>query len=267
MMCAGALLFAAFASVAHARSAGVITAAKVRGTVTALHVADNTSRQLQNGSTLTQGYVVNTAKDSSVVLIFANGAAINLSQNSSLSIDEFLMDPFDPKYSAATAKNEPSTSATSLSLARGSLVGNVKHLNRDAGSTFEVKTPVGAAGIRGTTFQFSVQADDAGKLFASFGVAEGLVSYVSLDGLEHMVPAGKDVSVTFDGSLDAAGGRITVTPGSVKVSGLGDMSAGEQAAIAHAMEDILSASAAIIRAGDAPGALLPRLQTTPGDGK
>ncbi len=264
MMCAGALLFAATAS---ARTTGVITAAKVRGTVTALHVADNTSRQLKNGSTLTQGYVVNTAKDSSVVLIFANGAAINLAQNSSLSIDEFLMDPFDPKYSAATAKDEASTSVTSLSLVHGELVGNVKHLRREAGSTFEVKTPVGAAGIRGTTFQFSVLTDGAGKLFASFGIAEGLVSYVALDGLEHMVPAGKNVQVSFDGSVNPATGQITVKPGSVQVSGLGDLSAAAQAAIAHAMEEILSANASTVTPGDAPSAVPPPVETTPGDGK
>ncbi len=264
MLCAGALLFAASAS---ARTAGVITAARVHGTVTAIHVGDNTSRQLKNGSTVTAGYVVNTAKDSSVVLIFANGAAVNLSQNSSLSIDEFLMDPFDPKYSAATAKDEASTSVTSLTLVRGELVGNVKHLRRDAGSKFEIKTPVGAAGIRGTTFQFSVQQDSSGKLFASFGIAEGLVSYVSLDGLEHMVPAGKDVKVNFDGSVDPATGKITVTPGSVQVSGLEDMSAAEQAAIAQAMEEILAADAAVVTEGGAPNAVPPPVATTPGDGK
>lgn len=267
LFCAGVLCFAAAASTALARTAGHITAAKVHGTVMAIHKADNTSRPLQNGSTLTEGYIVTTAKNSGVVLIFANGAAVNLAAESTLSIDEFLMDPFDPKYSAATAKEEPSTSVTSMSLVRGELVGNVKHLHRESGSTFTINTPVGAAGIRGTTFHFVVLTDVAGKMSVSFGTEEGLVSVVPLDGLERLVPAGKALGGTFAGTVDLATGAVTVTPGSLVMSGLADISAEEQAAIAHAMEEIFSANAASINPGSAPDAVPPPVNTTPGDGK
>ena len=267
LFCAGVLFFAASASTALARTAGHITAAKVHGTVMAIHKADNTSRPLQNGSTLTEGYIVTTAKNSGVVLIFANGAAVNLAAESTLSIDEFLMDPFDPKYSAATSKDEPSTSVTTMSLVRGEMIGNVKHLHRESGSSFTINTPVGAAGIRGTTFQFTLGTDSAGKMFARFSTAEGLVSVVPLDGLERLVPAGKDVSASFDGKVDPVTGAVTVVPGSLAVSGLEDLTAEQQATIARAMEDILSANAANINPGSAPNAVPPPVNTTPGDGK
>ena len=182
-------------------------AAKVRGTVTAHNNADSTNRELHDSDAISEGYVVTTAQKSSVVLIFANGSAVNLASDSTLSIDEFLMDPFDEKQAAADAKAEPSTSTTKLSLQRGELVGNVKHLNRDQGSKFTVNTPVGAAGIRGTTFRFALGTDDAGKTYMRFSTSEGTVYLTALDGAERLIPAGKSVNVTFETTTEAAGGR------------------------------------------------------------
>ncbi len=266
LLCAGALLFAATAQSAPERTAGRIVAAKVHGTVTAIHKADNLRRELHDSDSVSEGYVITTAPKSSVVLIFANGSAVNLASDSSLSIDEFLMDPFDPKYSAADAKEEPSTSVTKLSLERGEFVGNVKHLHRDNGSSFTINTPVGAAGIRGTTFQFSIGVDSGGKPFVNFGTAEGLVSLTSLDGVEHMIPAGKVVSVTFETATNPTTGEVTVVAGSVKVSGVADMPAAQQAAIQQAVEQILTAPPSPPPAA-APDATKPPVDTTPGDGK
>ena len=265
LMLGVAVLFAASAQAA-GRTAGKIVAAKVHGTVTALNKADNSSRELHDSDALSEGYVVTTAPKSSVVLLFANGSAVNLSADSTLSIDEFLQDPFDPKYSVAEAKEEPSTSVTKLSLQRGELVGTVKHLNRDQGSSFTVNTPVGAAGIRGTTFQFTLGTDDAGKPFARFSTAEGTVFLTSLDGTERLIPAGKQVSVSFETTTSATG-EVTIVPGSVKVTGVDDMPAATQAAIAQAVQAIIQANPAILNPpAPAPNATTPPVDTTPGDG-
>ena len=56
-------------------------------------------------------------------------------------------------------KQEPGTSVTKLNLTRGELVGRVVHLNVDKGSEFTVRTPVGAAGIRGTIFRIIFRPD------------------------------------------------------------------------------------------------------------
>lgn len=259
-----AVMFAASGQAAN-RVAGKIIAAKIHGTVTALKKADNTSRELHDSDAISEGYVVSTSQKSSVVLLFANGAAVNLGANSSLSIDEFLLDPFDPKYSIAEAKDEPSTSVTKLSLERGELVGNVKHLKRDQGSSFSVNTPVGAAGIRGTTFKISIGLDDAGKPFVRISTSEGTVFLVSANGVESLIPAGKEVNVTFEVTTNAAG-EPTIVPGSLKVTGVEDMPPATQAAIAQAFQEIVQANPAIIAPGDAPRATTPPVETTPGDG-
>jgi hypothetical protein len=266
LLCVGALLFAATGQTVQARTAGRIIAAKVHGTVTAIQKSDNARKELHDGNEVSEGYVISTAAKSSVVLLFANGAAVNLAGDSTLSIDEFLMDPFDPKYSVAEAKEEPSTSVTKLSLDRGEFVGNVKHLRRENGSTFTINTPVGAAGIRGTTFQFTIGVDSAGKPFVNFGTAEGLVSLTSLDGIERLIPAGKTVNITFETTTTATG-EVAVVPGSVKVSGVEDMPATQQAAIAKAVEVILTTQSNPTTPAPAPTATKPPVETTPGDGK
>jgi hypothetical protein len=266
LLCGVALFSAAVVSAAQEQIAGKIIAAKVRGTVTAHNKADNTNRELHDSDAISEGYVVTTAQKSSVVLIFANGSAVNLASDSTLAIDEFLMDPFDPKYSAADAKDEPSISTTKLSLQHGELVGNVKHLHRDQGSSFTVNTPVGAAGIRGTTFQFSLGTDDAGNPYVRFSTSEGTVYLTALDGTERLIPAGKAVSVTFATTTNAAGETVVV-PGSVKVTGVEDMPPATQAAIAQAVQAIVEANPNIANpGGNSPNATTPPVNTTPGDG-
>jgi len=266
LLCSVALFFTAPAQAAQEKIAGKIIAAKVHGTVTALNKADNSTKALKDSDAVSAGYVITTGPNSGVVLLFANGSAVDLSADSVLSIDEFLMDPFDPKYSISEAKNEPSTSVTTLSLQRGELVGNVKHLNRDQGSSFTVNTPVGAAGIRGTTFRFALGTDAAGKPYMKYSTSEGTVFLRALDGAERLIPAGKEVNINFDTATDAAG-LVTIVAGSVKVTGVDDMSPETQAIIARAFQEILRALPNLNRSGLGPRALPPREQTTPGDGR
>jgi hypothetical protein len=110
---------------------------------------------------LTQGYTVTTGGTSSVVLLFSNGASINLAFSSELNIETFLQDTLPTDYEPSKATEEPSVSTTNIKLTRGELVGNVKKLKTGGAreSKFTVGTPVGAAGIRGTTFQITYRPD------------------------------------------------------------------------------------------------------------
>lgn len=72
--------------------AGLVLVAKVSGTVT-MNV-NGTISPLTVDTSLPQSAKVNTAKDSSVVLVFSNGATTQLGAESELVIDEFLQDPF-----------------------------------------------------------------------------------------------------------------------------------------------------------------------------
>src|SRR5688572_16189019 len=153
-------------------AAGQIRAAKVEGQVTRIQ-ANGATTPLKNGDSLTETDAVLTGKNSSVVLVFANGSSVKVGADSRLGIDEFKMDPLDEEIKPSELKEEKSVSQTKLNLAYGEMVGSVKKLNTASG--YSVKTPVGAAGIRGTVFRVVFRQGADGKASFTVSTAEGKV--------------------------------------------------------------------------------------------
>jgi hypothetical protein len=246
VLCGVAAFMAVSAQAQTGRVAGRIVAAKVKGTVTAVNTADNTKRELSDNDAITQNYVVTTAQNSSVILVFSNGATINLAQDSTLVIEQFLQDPFSTSYAMASATDEPSNSLTKLNLARGELVGNVKHLHKDGpnASEFTVNTPVGAAGIRGTTFRIVFRPDSSGKAFFTLSTAEGVVILTGTSAVTTNVPTGQEVVVTVEVKVDAKTGVVTVTAPPTVVTQ--DIPAATQVTIAKAAQEIVTSNTAVI---------------------
>lgn len=189
---------------------GAIKVAKVEGQVTKT-APDGTSVVLKNGDTVVETDTVITGKGSSVVLVFMNGSSIKLAPDSKLAIDEFKMDPLADDIDLAKLDKEPSVSKTSLNLAYGEMVGNVKHLNKDSGSYYNVKTPVGAAGIRGTTFRIVFRPTGDGKAFTfTLSTAEGIVLFTgTTQGTGTPVDVPKDKEVVVTAQVDTATGQLT----------------------------------------------------------
>jgi len=228
-----------------ARVEGRIIVAKAVGTVTATHITDQSQRRLSVNDVITQQYVVSTGANSQAILIFSNGATLNLGANSVLSIDEFLQDPFDEKVALADLKEEPATSSTRLNLARGELVGNVKHLKREKGSSFIVNTPVGAAGIRGTTFRIVFRPDANGRVVFTLSTSDGTVLFEAPANPAVSVGTGKEVAVNVEVKVDAATGTVTVVAPPT-VSAPQNIPAATQANIATAAQQIIEASKDVI---------------------
>lgn len=158
---------------------GTIKIVRKVGKVTAYNKAARETQVLENGSEITQGNIVRTDVDSSVVLLFSSGASINLAFSSELDIETFTQVSFTETYEPAKAEVEPSVSTTNISLTRGELVGNVKKLRgagSAGGSKFTVGTPVGAAGIRGTTFKITYRPTGDGRFTFSLTTVEGNVA-------------------------------------------------------------------------------------------
>jgi hypothetical protein len=245
-----------------AQEAGQIKAARVTGIVTATKAGETIP--VQNGTELSQGYVINTGKNSSVVLVFSNGATLNLAQDSTLAIDEFTQDPFAEELEVSKLTAEPSVSKTKLNLSRGELVGNVKKLNYDAGSSFDIQTPVGAAGIRGTTFRLVFRPDGTGKAFFSLTTVEGNVvlssGTVNLPG-ETSVPDNKEVEVVIDITVDETTGEISIVVGSAPPVVVRDASASSIAAVAEVAQQIATAVAQV--SFTASGTTPPSASTDP----
>ena len=156
---------------------GLVLVAKVTGEVM-MTVNGSAPVRLNVDDKIAQSAKINTGPTGSVVLVFANGAQTQISHDSELVLEEFLQDPFGSTVKVAEMTAEPSVSRTKLSLNRGELVGNVKKLNHDRGSKFTVQTPVGAAGIRGTTFKITFRPTGTGQAFNfQLSTVEGNVGF------------------------------------------------------------------------------------------
>lgn len=186
--------------------AGAIKAVRVSGDVTRLDSAGAAS-PVTEGQALIESDTIVTGPNAGVVLVFMNGSSVKLAANSRLAIEEFKMDPLGQDIAVAAMKEEPSVSRTRLNLAYGDLVGNVKKLK--SASTFDVKTPVGAAGIRGTTFRIVLRFESDGRVAFTLSTAEGRVVFAG------SVP----------GSAATAPGPTGATPGEVEVSAGTEVSA------------------------------------------
>jgi hypothetical protein len=218
---------------------GRIIAVKVVGTVTVTDVRDpmRPHKLVENGE-VTEGEIISTGEDSRVLLVFSNGATVNLAAKSTLSIDEFLQDPFAQPVKVSELVEEPTTSITKL--IRGELMSNVKHLRREKGSVFSVQTPVGAAGIRGTTFQILYRPLGNVASFA-LRMVEGKIA-LDFGGKSRGVDVQKDQQVVLDAiQLDAAG-RIISLPANIVPS---DIPASIKASLVAAQQQLLDAASAM----------------------
>ena len=178
---------------------GQIQAASVEGQVLKL-VNSAPAVTVKDGDQLTESDTITTGANSGVVLVFMNGSSVKLGANSRLAIDEFKMDPLAEDVKMADfrdrKKGEPSVSKTNLNLVYGDMVGDVRHLNKS--SSYSIKTPAGAAGIRGTIFRIVFRPDANGKAFFTVSTAEGLVVMQGVTAVEIPIPVGKEVVATVD---------------------------------------------------------------------
>jgi hypothetical protein len=247
MLLCGPLAFVAPSAHAQqaARVAGRIIAAKVQGTVVATSRVDQSQKTLASGDEIAEKYEVKTGADSSVILVFANGATANLGSDSVLVIEDFLMDPFAGDLSVSDMKEEPTSSKTTLNLTRGEMVGNVKHLREDRGSSFTVNTPVGAAGIRGTTFRIVFKPDANGQMTFTLSTSEGRVLLSGTSGSQVEVGGQQEVSVAVDVQVNATTGEVTITTPPV-ITSTTEISTTAATSIATAVQQIVETSAQVI---------------------
>ncbi|MDP1579656.1 MAG: FecR domain-containing protein [Candidatus Didemnitutus sp.] len=185
--------------------AGAIKAVQLVGSVS-VKSADGKSRQITEGQALIESDVVSTGTNSSVVLVFMNGSSVKLEETSRLAIEEFKMDPLADDIAVAQLTAEPTLSKTRLSLAFGEMVGNVKKLNSN--SLYDIKTPAGAAGIRGTTFRIVLRFDATGQIEFQLSTAEGLVVFT---GIIPTVGTGTATETSGEGVAVAGGQEVTAT--------------------------------------------------------
>jgi hypothetical protein len=177
----------------------------------AISNTDGATRALHDGDKVTDSTTVVTSPGASVILVFSNGATVDVAADSNLNIEKFEQDPFAEDIKMSDLKQETGTSTTRLSLTKGELVGKVVHLNVDKGSEFTVQTPVGAAGIRGTVFRIVFRPGRDGKAFFVITTSDGTVVFRGTTSGPIPIPAGKQVVATFN-YTPPSGGNGSTTP-------------------------------------------------------
>lgn len=234
---------------------GRIVLARVTGTVTLTNKADSTTRPAVNNEQIAAGFIVTTAPEASVVLVFSNGSTVNLRGDSQLDIETFLQDPFADDFRITEATTEPSTSTTRLNLTRGELIGQVKTLNSAGGSSFVIQTPVGAAGIRGTTFRIVFRPDGTGNAFFALTTIEGNV-VLARGGVETPVAAvnnqAQEVAINVEVTVDTATGVVTVTTPAGQSFTVQTAAATTTASVVEAVQQSIEVIAAIVFTPPAP---------------
>jgi hypothetical protein len=215
LFCFAAALFVALQASAQTQ-AGAIKAVRITGEVFRVDAA-GAKTPVKEGHALIETDTIETGAGAGVVLVFMNGSSVKLAENSRLAIEEFKMDPLAENISVASLKDEPGVSKTRLNLAYGEMVGNVKKLK--SASQFDVKTPVGAAGIRGTTFRILLRFEANGQVAFQLSTSEGRVVFtgtVQISGTGETTQAGmsQEVEVTAGQEVTAVA-QVNTTTGTV----------------------------------------------------
>ncbi|MDR0901913.1 MAG: FecR family protein [Opitutaceae bacterium] len=240
--------------VAKANAAGTILVVRVTGEAYATLPGDTLRMPLKKGSLVLVGQTIVTGKNASVMLVLSNGATVTVAGDSVMAVEEFTQRPFAEAFRVTRISSEPSNSTTRLNLVKGEIISDVKKLNKGAGSSFHIKTPVGVAGIRGTAFRLAFL--ETGRALASFNL-------VMLEGEIEMrfpgnpdpvlVPQGKELKLD-NISVDPATGAAR-RPGRESTR-LANASASALASIAQTVQVMISSadSVSFPPSGDAPEA-------------
>ena len=163
--------------------------------------SDGVWRPLKRGEFLRQGQKILTGPDSTVDLLLDNGSSIHAMPETELSIDRFLVEPFQQSgVDFKALKKEPTRSVVRLGISQGTILLNVTPL--DERSVFHVVHPSGTVRVVGTGFFVNVLPGAQGSA-VSVGVSHGEVQVTSPSGVRQSVKSGQAVGLSETGSLES----------------------------------------------------------------
>lgn len=149
---------------------------------------------IKEGMFIQQGSKIVTDKNETVDLVFENGSVLQIKPDTEFYIDQFEQAPFDHQgFTYYKPANEPASSRMKLSVAEGTIEVDVAKLNNE--SSYQVFTPLGFAGIRGTSFFLSSRKANSNAP-VSIGVAEGRVEFTTTAGDSRSVSTGQAFGVS-----------------------------------------------------------------------
>ena len=191
---------------------GNIRVLKVKGDVTLTPQHTKAAEPLKEGAFIQQDQVIKTGKKSEALLLMSNGTTIKVEPGSSFSVEKFLQTAFDSnKLNYRGLKKEPSVSQTKLSVTEGSIVADVCKLAK--GSKFDIATPVGVAGIRGTIVRVTVSRPGGGApISVTVDLPQGTVDFTAVNGRTFTLGNGMTITFNLDGNTLTAGNITPMSP-------------------------------------------------------
>ena len=153
--------------------------------------------EVKIGGLIPRTYTIVTGANSQMVGLLSNGTLITLVEKTRMRVQTFQQEPFDPQgKKLKDLKEEPSSSKVELELDMGSLIVSTKKLDRQ--SSFDINSPLGTAGIRGTEFQMALDPSQGVQL----DVTESTVAFSPPGGGQPIaVSEGSGLSVTPTGTV------------------------------------------------------------------
>ena len=146
------------------------------------------------GSLVPVGHYAQSGAGGRMVILLSNGTLLTLKERTKMRIGTFEQEPFDPKgRKVADLENEPSISQVEIELDWGDLVVKTKKLNK--GSSLNITSATGTAGVRGTEFQISENPGQGMQL----DVTESTVAFTPPGGQTIPVSQGQGVDISSTG--------------------------------------------------------------------
>jgi len=174
------LLILALATVdafAQASTKGAFIFISKKGDVHFENQAGEKMPDVGQGKTIPNNYIIITGKDGQLVGLLSNGTLLTLEPQTRMRVLTFEQEPFkDEGRKLSDLEGEPSKSKVDVKLDVGSLIIKTKKLKKS--SVFNIYSPVGAAGIRGTEFQMASLASGGVQL----DVTESTVAFTPASG-------------------------------------------------------------------------------------
>jgi hypothetical protein len=200
---------------------GNIRVQEVLGKGVKLVDANGKTSNLKEGEFFRQGVRIVTGPEGSAVLVFENGSLVRVNADSEFSIEKFQQDPFEAEgWDYSMMKEEPSRSVTRTGVIKGEISFDVAALNKN--SSYEIVTPVGIAGIRGTGgFVKSTPKNQSQS--ASFGLFEGSATFTTPSGQTQAVNQNQAIGIggvgnNFGINMNPPGSTISLSQASQGMS-------------------------------------------------
>lgn len=145
----------------------------------------NNQRTAKQGDPIYMGSTLETNKSSKLIILFIDDTRITLSENTELTVDEFVFDPYDSEENQAK-----------FSVLAGAFQWVSGMISKREDPDVEIRTTFGSIGIRGTSFW-------AGEIEDGYGVIveSGLVQFSGEWGSTEL-PAGASTYLTKAKSVD-----------------------------------------------------------------